>query len=165
MNRVSAAPQAAQQAGCPASGTAAALPLHAGQPCMRVSPRAGGQGRQRSVRSTCGLRCRHDGAKNSSQLILNLLELMAEQGVERSQETYDLLLSHWTSRRIFKAVLATAEDMAAAGLTPDPQQIRTAVFDADTVRCPLLCLPVCSHPCKPEVQASGAACARSRFCL
>lgn len=79
--------------------------------------------------------CRQDGAKNSSQLILNLLELMAEQGVERSQETYDLLVRHWTSRRIFKAVLATVEDMSAAGLMPDPQHIRNAAYDADSV-CP-----------------------------
>eukprot|EP00892_Ulva_mutabilis_P007714 jgi/Ulvmu1/5314/UM022_0108.1 len=77
--------------------------------------------------------CRQDGAKNSSQLILNLLELMAEQGVARSQETYDLLLRHWAARRIFKAVLATVEDMTAAGITPDPQHIRTAIYDADSL--------------------------------
>lgn len=59
---------------------------------------------------------------------------MAEQGVERSQETYDLLLRHWAARRIFKAVLATVEDMSAAGLSPNPHHIRAAAYDADTVR-------------------------------
>lgn len=86
-------------------------------------------------------RSRPDSSKNATQLILNLLELMAAQGVERSQETYDLLLRHWADRRIFKAVLATVEDMAAAGLTPNPQHIRSAAYDADSVRTSILRSP------------------------
>lgn len=79
-------------------------------------------------------RCRPDGKKNATQLILNLLELMADQGVERSQGTYDMLLRHWAARRIFKAVLATVEDMISAGIPPDAGLLRSCVYDADSVR-------------------------------
>lgn len=95
--------------------------------------------------SWCQL-CRPDGEAESTQYILNLLQLMDENSVAKTFETFELLLEHWARRRVYGALLATVEDMRAAGLRPRPQELHAAATKAAAVRPPCLNILSCLFP-------------------
>jgi hypothetical protein len=78
--------------------------------------------------------CRPDGEQESTQYILNLLQLMEENSVAKTFETFALLLEHWSRRRVYGAMLATVEDMRAAGIRPPHMLLQSAAQKASAVR-------------------------------
>lgn len=74
---------------------------------------------------------RPDGGQESTQYIMNLLQLMDESSVQKNFETFQLLINHWARRRVYGALLATVEDMRAAGLRPAAPELVAAAMKAD----------------------------------
>lgn len=77
--------------------------------------------------------CRPDGGPDSTQYIMNLLQLMDESSVAKTFETFELLIDHWARRRVYGALLATVEDMRAAGLRPRAPELIAAAQKAEAV--------------------------------
>lgn len=94
--------------------------LQQAAPCMRTNP------------ETAPPR-RPDGGPESTQYIMNLLQMMDESSVTKAFETFELLIEHWARRRVYGALLATVEDMRAAGLRPGAPQLISAAQKAEAV--------------------------------
>lgn len=65
---------------------------------------------------------------------MNLLEMMDDKSMTKTFETFELLIEHWARRRVYGALLATVEDMRAAGLRPRAPQLIAASQKAEAVR-------------------------------
>lgn len=62
---------------------------------------------------------------------MNLLQLMDENSVTKTFETFELLIEHWARRRVYGALLATVEDMRAAGMRPGAPELIAASQKAE----------------------------------
>jgi hypothetical protein len=62
---------------------------------------------------------------------MNLLQLMDESSVPKNFETFELLIEHWARRRVYGALLATVQDMRAAGLRPAAPELIAAAQQAE----------------------------------
>jgi hypothetical protein len=79
----------------------------------------------------CVVAFRADGGPESTQYIMNLLQLMDESSVPKNFETFELLIEHWARRRVYGALLATVQDMRAAGLRPAAPELIAAAQQAE----------------------------------
>jgi hypothetical protein len=78
--------------------------------------------------------CRADASGSSSAVTLNLLDHMTEKGMEKSLESYLILLKHWFDRMLYVAMLATIEDMQKAGFRPPVSMMSAAYHQLGQVR-------------------------------